>query len=128
MRFNHLIVEIQDKIAWISINRPKKLNALNREVLEELNTLFVALNNDAAVRIIILTGSGDKAFIAGADIAEFATFDAVEGGAFAQRPTDCFRSNCRNKQTSNCCHQWICIGRRFRTCLVLSCTHCFEQC
>ena len=85
MRFNHLIVEIQDKIAWISINRPKKLNALNREVLEELNTLFVALNNDAAVRIIILTGSGDKAFIAGADIAEFAAFDALEGEALSRK-------------------------------------------
>ena len=85
MRFNHLIVEIQDKIAWISINRPKKLNALNREVLEELNTLFVALNNDAAVHIIILTGTGDKAFIAGADIAEFAAFDALEGEALSRK-------------------------------------------
>ena len=68
MTLDHLLLEKQDKIAWVSINRPKKLNALNQAVLAELNSLFLALNEDENVRVIVLTGSGEKAFVAGADI------------------------------------------------------------
>ena len=65
MNRSHLLLEKQDKIAWVSINRPKKLNALNREVLQELSD-FLTLNEDQSVRVIVLTGSGEKAFVAGA--------------------------------------------------------------
>ncbi len=77
--FQHLLVEKQDKIAWVSLHRPKKLNALNAALLDELHQLFKALRAEASIRLIVLTGSGEKAFVAGADIAEFATFDAQQG-------------------------------------------------
>ena len=54
MTLDHLLLEKQDKIAWVSINRPKKLNALNQAVLAELNSLFLALNEDENVRVIVL--------------------------------------------------------------------------
>ena len=85
MTLDHLLLEKQDKIAWVSINRPKKLNALNQAVLAELNSLFLALNEDENVRVIVLTGSGEKAFVAGADISEFAEFDAAEGEALSRQ-------------------------------------------
>ena len=85
MNRSHLLLEKQDKIAWVSINRPKKLNALNREVLQELSDLFLTLNEDQSVRVIVLTGSGEKAFVAGADISEFAEFSAIEGEALSRK-------------------------------------------
>ena len=69
--FDHLLVEKQDSIAWVSIHRPKKLNALNAALLEELHQLFLSLKEEKDIRVIVLTGSGEKAFVAGADIAEF---------------------------------------------------------
>jgi len=88
MTYEHLLIEKQDKIAWISINRPTKLNALNSGVLEELHLLFTALKADQEVRVIVLTGSGEKAFVAGADIAEFAQFNASEGKSLAKKGQD----------------------------------------
>lgn len=84
MTFEHLLVEKQDKIAWVSLHRPKKLNALNAALLEELNQLFLSLKEESDIRVIVLTGSGEKAFVAGADIAEFAQFDAQQGEALSR--------------------------------------------
>ena len=83
-----LQLRIQDQVAWIQIDRPTKLNALNRVVLEELNQVFSELHTDASVRVIVLTGSGEKAFVAGADIAEFSEFGPEEGRALAQKGQD----------------------------------------
>ena len=83
--FKHLLVEKQDKIAWVSIHRLKKLNALNAALLEELHQLFLFLKEQKDVRVIVLTGSGEKAFVAGADIAEFAQFDAQQGKTLSRR-------------------------------------------
>lgn len=83
--FEHLLVEKQDKIAWVSIHRPKKLNALNAALLEELHQLFLFLKEQKDVRVIVLTGSGEKAFVAGADIAEFAQFDTQQGKTLSRR-------------------------------------------
>lgn len=72
-------------MAFITIDRPSKLNALNRETIGELHEAFKALASDPGVRLIILRGSGPKAFVAGADIAEFADFDVEEGKALSAR-------------------------------------------
>ncbi|TVZ56564.1 enoyl-CoA hydratase [Lutibacter sp. Hel_I_33_5] len=84
MNFENLLVTIENGLATITINRPKKLNALNKVTIEELNTVFEALEDDTSVKVIVLTGSGDKAFVAGADISEFAHFSAEEGGRLAK--------------------------------------------
>ena len=67
-QFQHLIIEKNDGIALLVLNRPKQLNALNKELLSELNSAFELLREDAETKVIILTGSGEKAFVAGADI------------------------------------------------------------
>ena len=83
--FEHLLVKKQDKITWVSIHRPKKLNALNAALLEELHQLFLFLKEQKDVRVIVLTGSGEKAFVAGADIVEFAQFDPQQGKTLSRR-------------------------------------------
>ncbi|MEN8704175.1 MAG: enoyl-CoA hydratase-related protein [Polaribacter sp.] len=85
MSFNNILVNKDDALAKITINRPKKLNALNKETIIELSNAFTDLENDKAVKVIILIGSGEKAFVAGADISEFANFSVEEGGALARR-------------------------------------------
>ncbi len=85
MDYNHLLLEIQDEVAWVSLHRPEKLNALNRDLLSALHELFTALRSEEKVRVIVLTGSGEKAFVAGADISEFASFSSQEGQALAQK-------------------------------------------
>jgi len=81
----YLITEIQDRVAVVTINRPAQLNALNAAVLQELHEEVVRLDADSGVRAVVLTGSGEKAFVAGADIAEFASFSPEEGEALATR-------------------------------------------
>ena len=88
MSTTNLQLRIQDQVAWIQIDRPTKLNALNRAVLEELHQVFSELRLDTSVRVIVLTGSGEKAFVAGADIAEFSEFGPAEGRALAQHGQD----------------------------------------
>lgn len=83
MNFENILTEKQDGIAVVTINRPTKLNALNRATILELHEAFKALNEDNTVRVIIVTGSGEKAFVAGADIAEFADFSVEEGEKLA---------------------------------------------
>jgi enoyl-CoA hydratase len=79
----NILIEKQDAIAIITINRPTKLNALNKATIQELHDAFKALNADQSVKAIIITGSGEKAFVAGADISEFANFSVVEGEKLA---------------------------------------------
>jgi enoyl-CoA hydratase len=84
MNFENILVQKKDSLAQITINRPKKLNALNSATINELNVAFEALEDDDEIRVIILTGSGEKAFVAGADISEFADFSVEEGGDLAR--------------------------------------------
>jgi enoyl-CoA hydratase/carnithine racemase len=79
MVYNTLLFERRNAIGYVTINRPEKLNALNRQVMEELRACFQSLRDDQGVRVVILTGSGDRAFVAGADINELALQSAVEG-------------------------------------------------
>lgn len=83
MNYENLLIAIENKIALITINRPTKLNALNKATLDELHSVFSDLETNEAVQVIILTGSGEKAFVAGADIAEFADFSAAQGTQLA---------------------------------------------
>ncbi|MGY8926811.1 MAG: enoyl-CoA hydratase/isomerase family protein [Flavobacteriales bacterium] len=82
--YNNILSEQKGQIAYVTINRPKQMNALNKETIEELNNAFTGLDADSNVGVIILTGSGDKAFVAGADIKEFADFSIAQGGVLAQ--------------------------------------------
>lgn len=79
MAYENLLYEKKDGIAWITFNRPKVLNALNRKTMEELRDILLDAREDDAVRVLILTGSGEKAFVAGADINELARNNPVEG-------------------------------------------------
>jgi enoyl-CoA hydratase len=81
----NILIEKNDNIAVVTINRPTKLNALNKVTIEELHEGFKVLNDDASVKAIIVTGSGEKAFVAGADISEFAHFSVEEGGQLAAK-------------------------------------------
>jgi len=83
MSYQNILVELRNRIGRITVNRPEKLNALNRATLEELDLAFRSLAVDAGVGAVILTGSGDKAFIAGADIKELSRLSPVEGREFA---------------------------------------------
>ena len=84
MNFNTILVSIKDRLAQITINRPKKLNALNEETISELSLAFEKLEEDQRIKVIVLTGSGEKAFVAGADISEFSNFSEQEGSLLAR--------------------------------------------
>jgi len=75
---------VTDGIATLVINRPKQLNALNKQTLSEINEAFESMRGNDAVKVVIITGSGDKAFVAGADIKEFAGFSGPEGSDLAK--------------------------------------------
>lgn len=79
MDYNNILIEHKEKIAVLTINRPNQLNALNKQTIAELSAAFKTLEADKDVMVIILTGSGDKAFVAGADIKEFYEFDINQG-------------------------------------------------
>lgn len=80
----NLLYDVQGSIAFVTINRPDKLNALNRQTLLEIESAVAAAMNDATVHAVILTGSGDKAFAAGADVAEFANYSPTEARELSQ--------------------------------------------
>jgi enoyl-CoA hydratase len=79
-------------LAVVTVNRPEKLNALNQAVISELGEAFRIAREDASVKALILTGAGEKAFIAGADIAELADMDAIEAERLSRRGQDVFRT------------------------------------
>ena len=84
MNLKHVLSEIRDGILYLTINRQEKLNALNKATLSELAELVVYAEQQADVRAVLLTGAGQKAFVAGADIAEFAGYNAAEGEQLAR--------------------------------------------
>lgn len=84
MSYSNLLVEIKNNTAFVTINRPDKLNALNHQTLVELKNVFEELKNNEEVFTVILTGSGEKAFVAGADISELNKLNMLEGKKFAE--------------------------------------------
>ncbi len=83
--FENIIYEKKGAIAYVTVNRPKVLNALNMATMEESRVAFTAIKNDAEVRVAILTGSGEKAFVAGADISELQKHDAIAGKEYTHK-------------------------------------------
>lgn len=83
MDYENILSEQSNGITTITINRPNKLNALNKATIEELHNAFDAADKTTETKVIIITGSGEKAFVAGADISEFADFNVEEGGKLA---------------------------------------------
>ena len=79
MDYQNILIKKNESVQIITINRPKQLNALNKQTINELNTAILKAEKDASVRVIVITGAGEKAFIAGADIKEFASFSKEEG-------------------------------------------------
>lgn len=88
MSYQNITLNYEDRTAILRINRPKKLNALNRETIQELHEALTELSRDEEVAIVIITGTGEKAFVAGADIAEFADYSVVEGQELAANGQD----------------------------------------
>ena len=87
---NNLLLEVQDGIAVLTINRPKSLNALNSETLAELDTCLAEVEKREDVKVLILTGSGEKAFVAGADISEMVNATPAEGRAMGLLAREAF--------------------------------------
>ncbi len=85
MNYDNILSKHSNGITTITINRPSKLNALNKDTIQELHNAFDAANTDSDTKVIIITGSGEKAFVAGADISEFAHFNVGEAGKLAEK-------------------------------------------
>src|SRR5260221_797640 len=83
--YTNIKYESKNKIAYVTVNRPEKLNALNMAVMEELRSAFTAIKGDKEIRVVILTGAGEKAFVAGADIAELSKHNPVSAKEYAHK-------------------------------------------
>jgi enoyl-CoA hydratase len=92
MSYKNIVFEhLEDGIATITVNRPEKLNAVNRDTMEELETAFLYVQNEPTARALIVTGAGEKSFIAGADISELQDLGAVEGARLSARGQGIYR-------------------------------------
>ncbi|MCF8450756.1 MAG: enoyl-CoA hydratase/isomerase family protein [Taibaiella sp.] len=83
--YNTLLTQTENGTCIITINRPDKMNALNKDVIEELGAALDEVYNNSEIKSVIITGAGEKAFVAGADISEFLTLDAAGGAELATR-------------------------------------------
>ena len=83
MSYTNLLFEVKDAVALVTVNRPEKLNPLNRETVQSLRRCFDDIAADAAIKAVILTGAGEKSFVAGADINELEGLSAAQGRAWA---------------------------------------------
>ncbi|MCL6098354.1 MAG: enoyl-CoA hydratase-related protein [Bacteroidetes bacterium] len=90
MKFANILFEVRNKIAFVTINRPDKLNALNDATLDELEQCFNSIKKDGAINVVVITGKGEKAFVAGADISELHNLDVVTGKTFAEKGQQVF--------------------------------------
>ena len=87
----NLLMDVKEEIAVVTINRPKSLNALNSETLAELNETFKEIENRKDIKVVILTGSGEKSFVAGADISEMVNATAAEGRKMGMLAFEAFK-------------------------------------
>jgi len=120
MAYENILYEKKDGIAYITFNRPKVLNALNRKTVEELHHALLDAREDANVRVLILTGAGEKAFVAGADISELAVQTPVKGKEFSIYGQSVFRVLETMGKPSICAINGFALGGGCE--LALSCT------
>jgi enoyl-CoA hydratase len=85
MNYQTLLLEVEDNIALVTLNRPDKLNALNDETINDLNAVFDEIKDDDRIYAVILTGKGEKAFVAGADISELNNLDMISAKEFSEK-------------------------------------------
>ena len=85
MADQNILIDTVQGVSIVTINRPSKLNALNKATIQELHDVLSECDEDPEIKVIILTGSGDKAFVAGADISEFAHFSVEQGAELAAK-------------------------------------------
>ena len=90
MPYQNLLLNISESIAVVTLNRPEKLNALNSKTIDELRNVFVEINKNESISVVILTGSGEKAFVAGADISELNKLDTISAKAFSENGQEVF--------------------------------------
>ena len=115
MAYDNLLFEVSDKIARITFNRPNVLNALNRKTMDELGDCLKKMRADDDVRVLILTGAGEKAFIAGADINELSQQTPVNGREFTLYGQEIIHRLETLGETRDRGDQWIRAGRRMRS-------------
>jgi len=92
MSYENILFEIKNHTALITINRPDKLNALNGQTINELDEVFESIKNNSEIFIVVITGSGEKAFVAGADIAELNKLDIMSAKEFSEKGNRVFRA------------------------------------
>lgn len=85
MQYKNILFEIKNNIGFITVNRPDKLNALNDETLDDLKKCFSEIKQDYAVNVVIITGAGEKAFVAGADISEIHKLNVIAAKYFSEK-------------------------------------------
>src|SRR5438067_11435167 len=102
MAYENILYEKREGIAYITLNRPKVLNALNRRTVEELHHALRDARDDASVRVLILTGAGEKSFVAGADNSELALQTPVNGQEFSPYGKSVFQFLENLGKTLNC--------------------------
>ena len=109
MDYNNIILETNNKISYITINRPNQLNSLNSETIKELNDAIILSEENKNIRCIILTGIGTKAFVAGADIKEFSSFNTTEGENLAREGQELVFDLIENASTPSISSLWLAI-------------------
>ncbi|GLI36139.1 enoyl-CoA hydratase-related protein [Desulforhabdus amnigena] len=90
MAYENILFEVKDGVGVLTFNRPKALNALNPKTLEEVESVIDATRKDENIRVLVLTGAGDKAFVAGADISEFPKMNPLQARMFAEKGQEVF--------------------------------------
>ena len=91
MNYENILFEIKNHIGQVTINRPDKLNALNGKTIDELDDVFDKIKNDSEIFVVVITGSGEKAFVAGADISELNKLDVISAKEFSEKGNRVFR-------------------------------------
>jgi len=114
LRLANVLYEKKDGIGYVTVNRPKVLNALSTPTWTDIRTVFEDARDDTAVHGVILTGAGNKAFIAGADISELSKATALDAERASRFGQEGPRSHREPRQAGDRGGQWLCARRRLR--------------